>query len=772
MMFTSFHIRWRRSATAFFSIAMLAMTLMSAVAQAQHYFDFGSNANTTRAECPVVAFLHTGIDYSVTTTVAGFVFDDAQEYSLQLASQNFSNPTITETTGFFHCNQQGNNPTMPYGDVDAKFPELLGAGVYTFKLEDFSARIVTFQLDLTDANWAVGLDNSFRSILIEPQLNYGYVLVYISLDSKISTQMVYCGTYDGSVPLLYWDLVRHHGSASQYPRVRTGFSIDPGYGQNTNEIPYGIASATLDVDVSVRDDIVIPYGKTVIVTTDPDVINSPSVEQTEVMFNGGTGLTVENGGTLIAENYGPYGVIDWFCYSSAAKGAWKGIVGESGSTVRMENSLIIAADVGLKLQEADAGLHVVLIEDSRHRGLHIIDCGPFVNISNITGSGDYSGTDRGTNVLIEGSAARPKFIWTGISDAIKSTQSGAYYGGHGVEIVGSDSTWFYDCVIARNDSCGFYILNTIGPYIEQCRVNDNGKNLSGAGGQAGAGIYVKEGSRWTTLRYSRVYANPYGIYLMGSQRDFARLRGWYHPDLSINPGNPADLAQISETEGRNCIFENTQNVFSKQYGRFNLGSLYYNQGGVQEPLGHMNSIFDPVSTQGRVDTWSHGGFEFNWWNNDYTLFAYNNSTLEMGNEIAGDSANCSEFGKRVADPSGSLTKDILLYRRTRGLMQLPEARTESGEIAAPQPTCMLLGEPYPNPFNPQTSIAVTLFEAQDIRLSIMDMLGRDIAILANGRYDAGRYTTSFQAGSLPSGMYQVVLRGANDVQTRRLLLTK
>jgi hypothetical protein len=657
----------------------------------------------------------------------GLVFDGQLEYSRQLSPATpIVSQTITENTGFFHCNQFG-NPQNLGGDVTARFTPLLGAGVYELYFEqngdDFS-----IILNLIDANWATGPDGIFRSILIDPVfagLNSA-AYIYVSHADADDNTIYSCGGFINSTAE-YWDLVRDDPNTTTYARDRAGFSIDPNYTgpdpqdlSNIPQIPFGVSSATLDVDATIKDDIIIPSGKTFIVTTDDDVINSPLLEQTEVMFEPGTGLTVESGGTLLAEHAGPFGVSDWFCPSDPSKGGWDGIVGEPNATISMNYALIIAAENGLRLEQTAGGLHVVEISDSRHLGLHIKDCGPFVNISNITESGDYTGIDRGTNVLIEGSSARPKFIWTGVSNAIKSEQSGVFFGGHGVEIVGADSTWFYDCNIFQNDSTGFYIRNTIGPYIEECRVNSNGKNLSGAGGSTGAGIYVREGSQWTTLRYSRVYNNIYGIHLHGAQRDYARLRGWYHPDHSIDPGDPADLAQITETEGRNCIYENTHNVFSKQYGRLDLGSLYYNQGGVQVPLGHMNSIFDPVSTQGRVDTWSHGGFEQNWWNNNYSLFAYNNSTLEMGNELAGDSAVCFEMGKRAADPSGSLTSDILLYRRTRGSLSLPGDLRGSNSAHGAAPATFLLGEPWPNPFNPQTSIAFTLFDHQDITLSIND----------------------------------------------------
>jgi len=110
--------------------------------------------------------------------------------------------------------------------------------------------------------------------------------------------------------------------------------------------------------------------------------------------------------------------------------------------------------------------------------------------------------------------------------------------------------------------------------------------------------------------------------------------------------------------------------------------------------------------------------------------------------------------------------------RTRGSMKLPATGQQARTLPAVTPATMYLSEPYPNPFNPRTSIAVTVFEAQDVTLIVTDALGRTVATLANGRYDAGRYNVGFDAGSLPSGMYHVVLRGTSGIQSRRLLLTK
>jgi hypothetical protein len=51
------------------------------------------------------------------------------------------------------------------------------------------------------------------------------------------------------------------------------------------------------------------------------------------------------------------------------------------------------------------------------------------------------------------------------------------------------------------------------------------------------------------------------------------------------------------------------------------------------------------------------------------------------------------------------------------------------------------------------------------------MLGREVAVLVNGRLDAGLHSARFDAAGLPSGMYFSVLKNGAAVETRKLLLT-
>ena len=64
-----------------------------------------------------------------------------------------------------------------------------------------------------------------------------------------------------------------------------------------------------------------------------------------------------------------------------------------------------------------------------------------------------------------------------------------------------------------------------------------------------------------------------------------------------------------------------------------------------------------------------------------------------------------------------------------------------------------LKQNYPNPFNPITTIEFSMSEASRARLSIFDMLGREVKILVDDNLMAGNYKYSLHGGDLTSGLY-------------------
>lgn len=60
-----------------------------------------------------------------------------------------------------------------------------------------------------------------------------------------------------------------------------------------------------------------------------------------------------------------------------------------------------------------------------------------------------------------------------------------------------------------------------------------------------------------------------------------------------------------------------------------------------------------------------------------------------------------------------------------------------------------------------------------MRLSIYDLLGREVAVLVDGPLAAGWHTAQFEAGPLPSGVYVARLSAdGRTEQIQRMVLVK
>jgi len=79
---------------------------------------------------------------------------------------------------------------------------------------------------------------------------------------------------------------------------------------------------------------------------------------------------------------------------------------------------------------------------------------------------------------------------------------------------------------------------------------------------------------------------------------------------------------------------------------------------------------------------------------------------------------------------------------------------------------------YPNPFNPSTTVRWTLPESAVVRLSLIDMLGRAIRVLAEGEYAGGYHSIPLQAGDLASGTYLIRLEANGMQKLQKIVLVK
>jgi len=83
-----------------------------------------------------------------------------------------------------------------------------------------------------------------------------------------------------------------------------------------------------------------------------------------------------------------------------------------------------------------------------------------------------------------------------------------------------------------------------------------------------------------------------------------------------------------------------------------------------------------------------------------------------------------------------------------------------------------LAQNYPNPFNATTAIPFALTKASDIKLAVFDIVGRQVAELATGQFQAGRHTLTLNAADYSSGVYIVRLEAGNQVSRMKMALIK
>ncbi|CAN5556682.1 hypothetical protein BH10BAC5_BH10BAC5_20920 [soil metagenome] len=87
-------------------------------------------------------------------------------------------------------------------------------------------------------------------------------------------------------------------------------------------------------------------------------------------------------------------------------------------------------------------------------------------------------------------------------------------------------------------------------------------------------------------------------------------------------------------------------------------------------------------------------------------------------------------------------------------------------------TTYALTQNFPNPFNPTTRINYTIPSAGLVSLKVYDNLGREVKTLVNEIKNIGEYNVTFDASSLPSGIYFYKLVSGSFIDTKKMLLVK
>ena len=102
--------------------------------------------------------------------------------------------------------------------------------------------------------------------------------------------------------------------------------------------------------------------------------------------------------------------------------------------------------------------------------------------------------------------------------------------------------------------------------------------------------------------------------------------------------------------------------------------------------------------------------------------------------------------------------------------------TSNCELASdtfnPIPLDYSLYDPYPNPFNAQTAIQITLPIKDVMIVKVYDVNGSEVKTLVHSIFDSGTHTIKWNAGDLPSGIYFIRMQTRHFAGTKKVSLIK
>lgn len=99
------------------------------------------------------------------------------------------------------------------------------------------------------------------------------------------------------------------------------------------------------------------------------------------------------------------------------------------------------------------------------------------------------------------------------------------------------------------------------------------------------------------------------------------------------------------------------------------------------------------------------------------------------------------------------------------------------QISSLVPDKYFINPNYPNPFNPETNIKFGLPALSKVKITVYDLLGKEVDVLMNGNLEAGEYNANWNASNFSSGIYiykieAADIKGNHFTETRKMVLVK
>ncbi len=269
------------------------------------------------------------------------------------------------------------------------------------------------------------------------------------------------------------------------------------------------------------------------------------------------------------------------------------------------------------------------------------------------------------------------------------------------------------------------------------------------------------------------------VYQSGQVLDnFEAIGGWWDPNNS------------GSTVGTNPDATTFTIVSDKKVSGSKSGKITYvftnATGGVVRTFNN-NKPSIGSSTTSKVGLWVYGDLSYNlleYW------FYYNSSTntsvfidtlnwtgwkLKYINSGSINGTGDKLFHSIVIKqtPNGATSSAIYVDDLQKDIVTDVEIENDNNKI----PTDYVLNQNYPNPFNPSTVIGFSIPKADNVKLTIYNLLGEKVITLVNSEMNAGNYKVTWNGKNdfgvtVPSGVYFYKLETSGFNQSKKMILIK
>jgi hypothetical protein len=83
-----------------------------------------------------------------------------------------------------------------------------------------------------------------------------------------------------------------------------------------------------------------------------------------------------------------------------------------------------------------------------------------------------------------------------------------------------------------------------------------------------------------------------------------------------------------------------------------------------------------------------------------------------------------------------------------------------------------ISQNYPNPFSGMTSFTFRLPDDMYASVRVFDMLGREVAVVAEGSFVAGSHSVEYNGSDLPEGVYMYKVITNDNVVTKKMVVVR